>query len=182
MLGMHDRGTRNLLSPERMGYVQDRDHVAGFAPHQFSAMPAVNLDPEAPVMWPVVRLELIGLLRHETPVAYVTDKLPRMDELADAPTRTLDEFEATALEELRAYEDVVIRENANRIRMVGSLRAGRTCIECHTVQRGELLGALSYELVPARAAKPAGQPEAATPQAHIGPRRAPNAQSPSPAT
>jgi len=38
----------------------------------------------------------------------------------------------------------------NRIRMVGSLRAGKDCMECHSVRRGELLGAFSYELVPVR--------------------------------
>jgi hypothetical protein len=46
--------------------------------------------------------------------------------------------------------DFVIDDNDDRIRMVGSLRAGKNCLECHSVRRGELLGAFSYELVPTR--------------------------------
>ena len=43
-----------------------------------------------------------------------------------------------------------IDDAPNRIRMVGSLRAGKDCMECHSIRRGELLGAFSYELVPPR--------------------------------
>jgi hypothetical protein len=30
--------------------------------------------------------------------------------------------------------------------MLGSLRAAKQCLDCHNVQRGELLGAFSYRL------------------------------------
>ena len=42
----------------------------------------------------------------------------------------------------------MIDEQPRRIRLLGSLRAGSDCLQCHDVQRGELLGCLSYELVP----------------------------------
>ena len=99
----------------------------------------------------LVRLELVSLLKHETPVAYVSKHLPQMDELRDAPTRPLDDFERHALDRLRSDEDLVIDDAPNRIRMVGSLRAGKDCMECHSVRRGELLGAFSYELIGGRA-------------------------------
>jgi hypothetical protein len=66
-------------------YVRDRDHVAGFRPHQFRRLP------DAPKRWQVERLELISLLKHDRPVAYFSNNLPKMDELRDAPTRPLDQ-------------------------------------------------------------------------------------------
>jgi hypothetical protein len=51
---------------------------------------------------------------------------------------------------MRSDEDVVIDEQPDRILMVGSLRAGRDCLKCHSARRGELLGALTYELIPVK--------------------------------
>jgi hypothetical protein len=87
---------------------------------------------------------------------YVLDHLPRMDQLAgdDVPTRLLDEFETSALARLRTAEDVVIDDSAAPVRMLGSLRAAKLCRDCHSVQRGELLGAFTYFLHPDGAAKP----------------------------
>jgi len=83
-------------------------------------------------------------------VAYVSKNLPQMDELRAAPTRPLDPFEQQSINRLRADEDVMIDETPARIRMIGSLRASKTCLECHSVRRGDLLGALTYELVPTK--------------------------------
>jgi hypothetical protein len=76
----------------------------------------------------------------------LSDELPNMERLAGVPTRPLNDFEREALHKLRTEEDLVVRFSANTIRMLGSLRAGKTCLECHSVERGELLGAFSYEL------------------------------------
>jgi hypothetical protein len=81
-------------------------------------------------------------------VAYVSETLPNLEELERFDTRSLDEFEARALESLRGENDLVVEETAGRIHMLGSLRAGRDCRLCHTVPRGFLLGAFSYVLVP----------------------------------
>jgi hypothetical protein len=62
--------------------------------------------------------------------------------------RSLDEFEARALERIRGENDLVVEETAGRIHMLGSLDAGNDCLPCHTVPRGFLLGAFSYVLVP----------------------------------
>jgi hypothetical protein len=69
-----------------------------------------------------------------------------MDELAEAPTRTLDRFEALALAQLRSGEELVVEENADKLRMLGSLRAAKQCTDCHSVNRGDLLGAFAYRL------------------------------------
>ena len=69
-----------------------------------------------------------------------------MDELKTAPTRPLNDFERAALKLLHHDKDIEIREGVNRIQMVGSIRAGKDCLDCHSVRRGALLGAFSYEL------------------------------------
>jgi hypothetical protein len=150
LLALHDAGLGDFLNRDRMGYIQDRQHVAGFEPHRFSAMPGFGDGVSNTGAWQVARLELVSLLKHETPVAYVSEHLPQMDQLKDALTRPLDRFEQTSLKRLRSDEDLVVEESPHRIRMLGSLRAGKDCLECHSVPRGELLGAFSYELVPER--------------------------------
>jgi hypothetical protein len=137
--------------------------VAGFQPHAFSEAPSLSAEPgpcggRKPLPWTLVRLELVGLLRHDTPVAYASENLPRMDELDEVPTRPLDPFERASLDALRADRDVVIEQHGGHILMLGSLRAGKDCLECHSVPRGTLLGALSYKLVPRAAAPPPAEP------------------------
>lgn len=149
LFSMHQMGQRDFLNPERMGYVESRQHVAGFESHRFESVPSPGHPCGSPTTpWRVERLELVSLLRHSMPVAYLSKHLPRMDQLRDARTRPLNEFELTSLDQLRAEKDVVIDDAEGRIRMVGSLRAAQDCLQCHDVQRGALLGALSYELWP----------------------------------
>lgn len=149
LLALHDAGLRDFLDDGRMGYVADRDHVAGFQSHGFMGVPALPTEGAARD-WRIVRLELVSLLKHPAPVAYLSRHLPQMDQLDELPTRALDRFEQQAIDRLRSDEDVVIDEGVNRIRMVGSIRAAKDCLACHAAQRGELLGAFSYELVPSR--------------------------------
>jgi hypothetical protein len=149
----------------RMGYVKDLWHVAGFKPHRFTRMPGTEKpsrheyrdSPTADTTlrppreswrtkWAIVRLELIGLLRHPQPVAYVSEHLPQLDELSKYRVRDLTDFEGSAMKQLEAAEDFVIDDQPNRILMVGSLRASNDCLQCHRVEHGKLLGALSYEL------------------------------------
>ena len=97
-------------------------------------------------LWHLSQMHLVSLLRHEEPRAYVSYYLPAMEELEDKPTRDLDSFEADALEKLYDGEDIVTDAHMNRIVMLGSLRASKDCLECHDVDRGDLLGAFSYRL------------------------------------
>lgn len=75
-----------------------------------------------------------------------------MDELAGLPTRSLNDFESTALEKLSTEEVVVIEEHEGKTLMLGSVRAAESCLQCHSGPRGRLLGAFSYELVPYQSA------------------------------
>jgi hypothetical protein len=137
---LHEFAILDFADPKGFGFFKDRRHVAGFRPHQFSEVPA----PEE--RWEVRRLELVSLLLHEKPVVYVTEHLPRMDELGAAATRSLDPFETSALEQLRRGEDLLYTEAAGTMRMLGAVRSVKQCVKCHGCERGDLLGAFSYTL------------------------------------
>ena len=147
----HLRGQYNFIEPSSLGYIKDRDRVAGFQPHQFRSMPEVGDwrawgEKPPKEKWAVARLELVSLLKYERPAVYVSTELPRMEQLEKAKMRPLDEFEAEALKRLHKGEDVIADAAVNHIRMVGSLRAAKQCQQCHSVPRGALLGAFTYDL------------------------------------
>lgn len=142
---LHLNSITDFLHPRGYGYVRDRDHVAGFVSHRFTKLPAEVHDDNKPA-WQARRVELISLLKHEQPVAYLSRHLPRMDELREAPTRQLDEHESSALTLLQKGEDLIVDQLPDGVRMVGSIRAVSACVKCHDAQRGDLLGAFSYVL------------------------------------
>jgi hypothetical protein len=141
---LHEKGIVDFVNPRGFGFVKDRQHVAGFQSHSFSRIP------DAGQSWKVVSLELVGLLRHEKPVVYLSTKLPRMDELSDKSVRQLDAFEMTALTELQRGADMHIGEDKDSGRFLGAIRSTKQCIECHGGERGALLGAFTYRLRPSR--------------------------------
>ena len=140
LLSAHDDNILSFLNPSAFGYILDREHVAGFRPHQFDS------GPSAPQHWQVKRLELVGLLKWDGPLVYLSPNLPRMDQLSDVATRSLDGFENEALLKLRHGEDLILQETRTQMRMLGSLRATKQCLGCHRVSRGDLLGAFSYQM------------------------------------
>jgi hypothetical protein len=150
LAAFHEGGLRNFLDPRGFGFVKDRDHVAGFQGHQFRAMPELPVAGGPPAarneQWAVIRLQLVSLLKFDRPAVYLSDNLPRMDELKGVPTRPVTPFEDKSLKALREGDDIATETSGDRIRMVGSLRAGKHCLECHEVKRGDLLGAFSWEL------------------------------------
>ena len=120
----------------------DAPFLLGFSPHAARTSPGAG--PLAP-RWELVRVELIGLVLHDEPVAYASDELPRMGETATHATRPLTAFERSALPRLAAGEWVVAAAHDYRLRAVGALPAAKACAECHGVEEGRLLGALSYD-------------------------------------
>ena len=144
-LSLHFRNTLHFANVTGFGLVQDRSKVAGFYPHQFN-----EVAEEKP--WKLQRLELVGLLRQDIPCVYVTDELPRMGSMSEAPTRPLDVFEMAGLRKLEAGEDLFLCEVREGVRMLGAIRSVEQCLKCHGGQRGDLLGAFSYSLI--RTAEP----------------------------
>jgi hypothetical protein len=137
--GLHRSSASDFAYPAGFGYVKERTQVFGFRPHRFSA-------PPQPIdSWRFRNVELVSLLKHGKPAVYVSDNLPRMSELRHAATRTLDAFEAAALPRL-AKDDLVVHATGERLRVLGSIRAGEACLACHAGKEGGLLGAFSYTL------------------------------------
>jgi hypothetical protein len=133
----HASGVVDFVHPDGFGYFKDRQHVAGFQSHQFSQAPS-------PGRLRLQTLDLVGLLLHDEPVVYISDHLPRMDELREAPTRPLDDFETAGLAVLRRGEDLFVQAGTEGARALGAVRSTRQCLSCHGGQRGDLLGAFSY--------------------------------------
>jgi hypothetical protein len=69
-----------------------------------------------------------------------------MEQIRQGKTRPLDFFEAGGLPSLRNGEDLYIVSKGDTLRMLGSLRATKTCQQCHEANIGDLLGAFSYTL------------------------------------
>jgi hypothetical protein len=140
LLSLHQGRVVDFVNADNFGFMKDRRHVAGFQEHQISHTPT----PSEP--WTLQTLDLIGVALHEEPVAYVSEYLPRMDELRAAPTRSLDDFEAAGLTALERGEELFVRDRGGERRMLGAIRAARQCLACHGGERGDLLGAFSYRL------------------------------------
>ncbi len=142
---LHRRGRNEFLNADRFGFIESRQRAVGFQPHAFRQ----EVHPHGPGLPPglqIARLELVSLLKFPTPQVYVSDFLPDMEQLQDIPTRELDGFETAALAKLWTEQDIVVEEQSGEIRMLGSLRAGKQCLKCHNVRRGDLLGAFSYRI------------------------------------
>jgi hypothetical protein len=160
--GTPQAGRGGFARPRVPGQDRKAKLKMGFWPHHFRHVPdvprTVRKDEKVPEKekWLVQRIELVSLLKHEQPVAYVSKHLPRMDELRKAETRPLDGFEMTALASLKKGETIVSDASVNRMYLLGAVRAATQCLDCHSVERGTLLGAFSYELVrtPRRAPLP----------------------------
>jgi hypothetical protein len=120
------------------GHFRDRTHVIGFRPHGFDGW-----RPFAPQ---IRKIQLVGLVVHPEPVVYLSGEMPTMANLATIPLRPLDEFEKAGLAALREGEALYTRKTSLELRMLGPIRASKTCVECHDCERGRLLGAFSYHL------------------------------------
>jgi hypothetical protein len=144
---VHRTVAGRFIERDRVGYIRNRGEVAGFESHRLAELPGTEL-PDGRQNWQIVRLELVSLLRHDEPRVYVAESMPAMDQLEGVPTRALTEIEGRALPQLVSQKDVVVDVAENRIAMVGALRAATACLQCHEGERGKLLGAFSYELVP----------------------------------
>ncbi len=125
-------------------YVPVRQQAVGFVAHAMQKTPVIR--GASAEEWQVSRLELVSLLKFAEPRVYSSEHLPRMEDLRNTETRSLDEFEQRALQQLRGREDIVTDQQLNTIRMVGAVRASKQCLDCHSVRRGDLLGAFSYLL------------------------------------
>lgn len=147
---MHDESWQAFASRHRNGHAKDVDHVAGFASHAIAKRPVAERfwgpRPKDERIWQVRHVELVSLLKFAEPRVYVSRDLPKMEELRTTATRELTKYESSALQQLRSGKDTATDSRLNHIRMLGAIRAGERCLNCHRVHHGELLGAFSYGL------------------------------------
>ncbi len=136
---LHFDGLADFVNIQGFGYIKDRQHVAGFRSHAFSAIPERS-------GYRVQRVDLVSLLMHDKPAVYISTELPRMQDLKGAPTRGLSGFEAKGLEAIQQGEDQFVRETPEGWLMLGAIRSVAQCVKCHGGERGDLLGAFSYSL------------------------------------
>jgi hypothetical protein len=144
---LHVHSIANFAPRNSFGGVSDRMEARGFEAHAFHISPSDSIWPDSQVDWQLSRLELVSLLKHHPAAAYVSDHLPAMDELKDAPTRAVTAFESQAITKLVDGDDLVVERSGDReITMIGAIRAITDCRDCHRVPLGGLLGAFSYKL------------------------------------
>ena len=148
----HVANSQAFAAPISFGFVKSLDQVAGFQPHGLfenrdtflwdgrPPQPAIKDLPGLRLL----RLELVSMLKFDTPQVYVSAHLPTMEHPDDFQTRPLDDFEGPAMERLKAGEDMVQAKYRGHLRMLGALRAGKSCVECHKVPHNTLLGAFTY--------------------------------------
>lgn len=105
-------------------------------------------------MW-VERLELIGIAKHDPPQVFSAgfDAFQHPETGGPRPPRRQDRRlsadERAALRALEAGERLVVRTEADGLRVVGPISAGGECLGCHRGARaGDMLGALVYTLRP----------------------------------
>jgi hypothetical protein len=145
MLGFFNSGGLGLVAPPMQP--DKGNDSARYRPHGFGDdIPVPNAEVPSKRRWLVRKVELVSLLKHADACAYVSDSLPRMKDRRRAKTRPLTDFERKALTALQGGDDLISEATDSRIQLLGSLRAGRQCLDCHDVERGALLGAFSYEL------------------------------------
>ena len=142
---VHFSAEWDFLHPEGFGHLVSDRRAVGFRSHGFHDLLIVHS--EMIWKWELKSMYLINLYRDSEAKAYVWDKMPRLDTMqaGNAQTRVLNAFESKALKALELDRDIFVESTDTGVKMIGSLRANETCLKCHQVPRGTLLGAFSYE-------------------------------------
>jgi hypothetical protein len=155
MAAAHRNLTASFVNEPGWGYVRSVKEVAGFESHRVGPLQLFYpwrkpfiweypFDSPTDDSWQMENVQLVGLLKQVNPVVYVTEKLPNMDEIKNAETRSLTDWEDQSLVRLLQGEQVVIDAYENAIHMLGAIRASDDCLHCHAARSGDMLGAFTY--------------------------------------
>jgi hypothetical protein len=109
------------------------------------------------VRYSVKSIELVGLLKQETPVAYVPSWHGGLIDADGYTRRELTGFEKATIAAFRAGKGLASSrdDESGLLVCIGALRAKDTCLNCHKDKKlGDLLGAFSYGLQPIKSAAP----------------------------
>lgn len=111
-------------------------------------------------VWEAKSVDMIGLLTHKYPVAWTasTPHSSKDKDSAKPKKRELDHFEFAALKELESGRNLYARSHKGIVRMLGAIRAKKSCLACHEGKKeGDLFGAFSYTLREAKYERRAGR-------------------------
>ena len=153
-------GRSRRLPP--LGYDHSQAHLliivshVFFIPHELASDPKENRIDRLLARKDLdeLKIESIQLVSTQRRLAYLEEIRSRfrephdMERLADpaVANRELNEFESDSLVRLSEGESLVVARTADSIKMVGAIRAGPTCVECHSdASVGDVLGAFSYQ-------------------------------------
>ena len=148
-LHFHFASVQGFASRTSLGFPAGDGKAAGFSDHGFHhPPPAVQLS-TGENKWARFRtaqLQLVSLMRLDSPRVYQLDGPPRMDRIRreHMPTRDLNAFEEYALKQLQESDEIVTASQGNTILMLGAVRSTERCTNCHGGDIGDLLGAFSY--------------------------------------
>jgi hypothetical protein len=135
---MHQHYTTSFVNSEGFGI----SRMVDFNRPEFRKLRVKDSD------YHVAEMQLIGLSGDE-PVVYTSNWMGmRRTNLDQMKTRPLASDERASLERLRVGADVTWTLSADHqeIKLIGSLRATKSCQQCHEVKANKLLGAFVYSL------------------------------------
>jgi len=137
MQHIHDSSVKNFLSPRTLEPKTDA--------RSFAIVRDESKYDRSKKVWEAKSIDLIGLVKSDTPVVYLSEKVAEWDGHGEVPTRPVDEFELAGLHALAKGDNLFGRTRDGVIRLLGAVRAETSCIACHEdKQVGDLLGAFSY--------------------------------------
>jgi hypothetical protein len=135
--------------PSEFAYFLKRETEPGKIVKNGLVPPSIELTGD---IYLLKRRELIGLLLRSRPTVYESPNIissngwSSMKMPADTKSREPDAVETAALEGMKKGNDITVHEETNLVRIIGSLRARKECINCHDCKENDLLGAFSYRL------------------------------------
>jgi len=137
LLEAHERATNSFIESEGFG-------ISRFSPTKLWNEISVSFRGQE---YRIKNVNLIGLTPEHGSRIFTDHFPPRKYELKDSDSRPLIEAEVNALELLRSgsISEVTISDE-NRFRVILPLFATKTCLECHSVDEGDMLGAFDYSL------------------------------------
>lgn len=156
---MHTNMRNSFVFEYGWGYVRSKKEVAGFQSHRVGRISLYDpwdaevhnhymheFEPHEGKQWQIDSVQLVGVLKHKKPVVYVLENLPDMEEIKNAPTRSLSQWESTALDSLYGGNDLEVNRESSQIMALGAIRANTECLQCHEGRRGDMLGAFNYRI------------------------------------
>jgi len=94
-------------------------------------------------------IRLIGLTAEEGDRYFMESDAPKKTRIGEAKWRPLSDWETEAVEKLKSGASFVsqpVSDPETDVRVIAPMCAKESCLECHDVKAGELIGALDYWL------------------------------------